>query len=185
MQHMLGFMTDTDSGRWSVGDGDSRGYGYNYLEYEAKLTDIPNTPSIIYVGPDGFPLNELRFKTSSFEPGRSTNNKKFTGIQWRLAELSNPRTPFFEVGQPWKYELNATWELEAEGFVGSVEVPQSLVRKDGTYRARVRMRNGTMAWSHWSTPVEFVAGKPDLADLRTQLVFNEIMYNPLGQGGVG
>jgi len=185
MQHMLGFMTDTDSGRWSVGDGDSRGYGYNYLEYEAKLTDIPNTPSIIYVGPDGFPLNELRFKTSSFEPGRSTNNKKFTGIQWRLAELSNPRTPFFEVGQPWKYELNATWELEAEGFVGSVEVPQSLVRKGGTYRARVRMRNGTMAWSHWSTPVEFVAGKPDLADLRTQLVFNEIMYNPLGQGGVG
>ncbi len=185
MQHMLDFMTDTDPGRWSVGDGDPRGYGYNYLEYEAKFIDIPNTPSIVYVGPDGFPLNELRFKTSLFEPGRSTNNKKFTGIQWRLAELSNPRTPFFEAGQPWKYEVNATWVLEADEFVGSVVAPQSFVRKGGTYRARVRMRNGAMAWSHWSAPVEFIAGEPDITDLRTHLVFNEIMYNPLGQAGVG
>ena len=46
------------------------------------------------------------------------------------------------------------------------------------------MRNGTMAWSHWSPPVEFVAGEPDLADLRAGLAFNEIMYNPLGQAGV-
>jgi len=181
MQHMLDFMTDTDLGRWSIGDGDPRGYGYNYLEYEAKFTDIPNTPTITYVGPDGFPLDELRFKSSSFEPGRSTNNKKFTGIQWRLAEVSNLGTPFFEPGQPWKYEVNATWELEADEFVGNVAVPQSLVRKGGTYRARVRMRNGTMAWSHWSAPVEFVVGEPDLVGLRASLVFNEIMYHPPGQ----
>jgi hypothetical protein len=184
MQHMLDFMTDTDPGRWSIGDGDPRGYGYNYLEYEAKFTDIPNTPTITYDGPGGFALNELRFKTSSFEPGRSTNNKKFTGIQWRLAEVSNPKTPFFELGQPWKYELNPVWELEADEFVGTVAVPQSIIRKGGTYRARVRMRNGTMAWSHWSPPVEFVAGEPDLAGLRAGLAFNEIMYNPLGQAGV-
>ena len=129
-------------------------------------------------------MNELRFKTSSFEPGRPTNNKKFTGIQWRLAEVSNPKTPFFELGQPWKYELNPVWEHEADEFVGTVAVPQSIIRKGGTYRARVRMRNGTMAWSHWSPPVEFVAGEPDLADLRAGLAFNEIMYNPLGQAGV-
>ncbi len=184
MQHMLDFMTDTDSGRWSVGDGDPRGYGHNYLEYEAKFTDIPNTPTITYAGPDGFRLDELRFKSSSFEPGRSTNNKTFTGIQWRLAEVSNPKTLFFESGKPWKYEVNPAWEMEADEFVGSVAVPQSLVRKGGTYRARVRMRNGTMAWSHWSAPVEFVAGEPDLADFRASLVFNEIMYNPLGQAGV-
>jgi hypothetical protein len=184
MQHMLGFMTDTDTGRWSIGDGDPRGYGYNYLEYEAKFTDIPNTPVIGYVGPDGFPLNELRFETSLFEPGRSTNNKKFTGIQWRLAAVSNPNTPFFEFGQPWKYEVNAAWELEADKFVQIVAVPQSVIRKGGTYRARVRMRNGTMAWSHWSAPVEFVAGEPHLTDLGANLVFNEIMYHPLGQAGV-
>ena len=184
MQHMLDFMTDTDIGRWSIGDGDPSGYGYNYLEYEAKFTDIPNTPTVAYVGPDGFPLNELRFKTSSFEPGRSTNNKKLTGIQWRLAEVSNPKAPYFELGQPWKYEVNPVWELEAGEFVGTVDVPQSVIRKAGTYRARVRMRNGTMAWSHWSAPVEFVAGEPDLAGLRAGLAFNEIMYNPLGQAGV-
>ena len=184
MQHMLDFMTDTDPERWSIGDGDPSGYGYSYLEYEAKFTDIPNTPAITYDGPGGFALNELRFKTSSFEPGRSPNNKKFTGIQWRLAEVSNPKTPFFEIGQPWKYELNPVWELEADEFVGTVAVPQSAIRKGGTYRARVRMRNGTMAWSHWSAPVEFVAGEPDLAGLRAGLAFNEIMYNPLGQAGV-
>ena len=184
MRHMLDFMTDTDPGRWSIGDGDPSGYGYNYLEYEAKFTDIPNTPTVAYVGPDGFPLNELRFKTSSFEPGRSTNNKKFTSIQWRLAEVSHPKTPFFELGQPWKYEVNAIWELQSDKFAGMVVVPQSVIRKAGTYRARVRMRNGTMAWSHWSAPVEFVAGEPDLTGLRAGLAFNEIMYNPLGQAGV-
>ena len=184
MQHMLDFMTDTDPGRWSIGDGDPRGYGYNYLEYEAKFTDIPNTPTVAYVGPDGFPLNELQFETSSFEPGRSTNNKNLTGIQWRMAEVSNPGTPFFELAQPWKYEVNPVWESESTEFSGTVTVPQSVIRKGGTYRARVRMRNGTMAWSHWSAPVEFVAAEPDLADLRTNLVFNEIMYHPLGQADV-
>ena len=66
----------------------------------------------------------------------------------------------------------------------TVAVPQSVVRKGGTYRARVRMRNGSMAWSHWSPPVQFVAAEPDLTALREGLVFNEIMYNPLGQAGV-
>ena len=184
MQHMLGFMTDTDTGRWSIGDGDPHGYGYNYLEYEAKFTDIPKTPSVVYSGPNGFPLNELQFKSTSFEPGRPSNSSKFTGIQWRLAEVSNPKTPFFELGQPWKYEVNPVWELEADEFVGTVAVPQSIIRKGGTYRARVRVRNGTMAWSHWSSPLEFVAGEPNLGDLHTGLAFNEIMYHPLDQEDV-
>ena len=184
MRHMLDFMTDSDPGPWSIGDGDPRGYGYNYLEYEAKFTDIPNTPTINYAGPAGFPLDKLQFKSSPFEPGRSGNNKKFTGIQWRLAEVSNPKTPYFELGQPWRYEIQPAWQLEADEFAGTVAVPQSVIRKGGTYRARVRMRNGTMAWSHWSAPVEFVAGEPDLGGLRANLAFSEIMYNPLGQAGV-
>ena len=184
MQHMLGFMTDTDPGRWSIGDGDPRGYGYNYLEHEAKFTDLPNTPMITYAGPASFPLDKLRFKSSPFDPGPSSNSKDFTGIQWRLAEVSNPKTPFFELGQPWRYEIQPVWELESGEFAATVAVPQSVIRKGGTYRARVRMRNGTMAWSHWSAPVEFVAGEPDLDDLRQNLVFSEIMYNPLGQAGV-
>ena len=183
MNHMLGFMTDTDPGSWSIGDGDPRGYGYNYLEYESKFTDIPEAPVISYSGPEGFPLDALRFQSSSFKPGRSTNNKIFTGIQWRLAEVSNPKTPYFKQDQPWKYEINSTWEREGAELIRTVSIPQSFVRQGGTYRARVRMRNGTMAWSHWSTPVEFVAGEPNLAGLRENLVFSEIMYNPLGQEG--
>jgi hypothetical protein len=184
MLHMLGFMTDTDPGRWSIGDGDPRGYGYNYLEHEAKFTDIPDTPVITFAGPEGFPLDELRFESSPFKPGRSTNNKTFTGIQWRLAEVSNPETPHFVPAKPWKYELNPVWELEDGELVRTVAVPQSVIRQGGTYRARVRMRNGTMAWSHWSAPVDFVAGEPNLAGIRQNLVFSEIMYNPIGQEGV-
>ncbi|MEE2947579.1 MAG: lamin tail domain-containing protein [Verrucomicrobiota bacterium] len=184
MLHMLGFMTDTDPGRWSIGDGDPRGYGYNYLEHEAKFTDIPDTPVISYAGPERFPLDALQFESSPFKPGRSTNNKTFTGIQWRLAEVSNPETPHFEPGQPWKYEVNSVWELQDGELVRTVAVPQSVIRQGGTYRARVRMRNGTMAWSHWSAPVEFLAGEPNLNDLRQNLVFSEIMYNPLAQAGV-
>ena len=178
MQHMLDFMTDTDTDRWKVGDGDPKGYGYNYLEYEAKWADIPDTPEISYIGPDGFLLNELKFKTTPFAPGRSANNQQFSGIQWRLAEISNLKTPYFELGQPWKYEMQSVWELESDKFLNEVRVPQSVIRNGGTYRARVRVRNGTMSWSHWSSPLDFVAGEPDLSLLRDSLVFSEIMYHP-------
>ena len=178
MQHMLDFMTDTDTGRWRIGDGDPKGYGFNYLEYEAKWTDIPDRPEISYSGPEGFPLNELQFKSTPFSPGLDKNNQKFTGIQWRLAEISNPKTPYFELGQPWKYEIQPVWEMESDEFVEQVAIPQHVMRKGGTYRARVRMRNGTHSWSRWSAPVEFVAGEPDLARYRDSLAFSEIMYHP-------
>jgi len=184
MQHMLDFMTDTDTGRWRIGDGDPKGYGYNYLEYEAKWTDIPDRPEISYTGPKGFPLNELKFKTTSFSPGLDKNNQKFTGIQWRLAEISNPETPYFELGKPWKYEIQSVWEMASDEFVEQVSVPQYVMRKGGTYRARVRMRNGTHSWSRWSSPVEFVAGEPDLSRFRGSLAFSEIMYHPQARSKV-
>ena len=178
MQHMVDFMTDTDAGRWRIGDGDPKGYGYNYLEYEAKWTDIPDRPEISYAGPEGFPLNELKFKTTPFAPGRATNSQKFTGIQWRLAEISNPKTPYFAPGQPWEYEIQSVWEMESDDFVEEVSVPQHVMSKGGFYRARVRMRNGTLSWSRWSVPVEFVAGEQDLSMFRGSLAFSEIMYHP-------
>lgn len=184
MQHMLDFMTDTDTDRWRIGDGDPKGYGYNYLEHEAKWADIPDTPEISYIGAEGFLLNELKFKTTPFSPGGLKNNQIFTGIQWRLAEISNPQTPYYEVGKPWKYEIQSVWELESDSFLSEVYVPQNVMRKGGTYRARVRMRNGTMSWSHWSSPLDFVAGEPDLSLLRGSLVINEIMYHPQARPNV-
>ncbi|GIT04704.1 MAG: hypothetical protein CM1200mP29_01150 [Verrucomicrobiota bacterium] len=98
--------------------------------------------------------------------------------------MSNPKTPFFELGQPWKYEVNPVWEWRLMSSSGPWLFPQSIFRKGGTYRARVRVRNGTMAWSHWSSPLEFVAGEPNLGDLHAGLGFNEIMYHPLDQEDV-
>ena len=46
VQWVINFMTDTDPNSWSIGDGDQRGYGFNYLEYEAADAAIPNTPPI-------------------------------------------------------------------------------------------------------------------------------------------
>ncbi|UCD51397.1 MAG: lamin tail domain-containing protein, partial [Phycisphaerales bacterium] len=36
----------------------------------------------------------------------------------------------------------------------------------------------TGRWSHWSVPIQFVAGEPAVAGIRTDLRVTELMYNP-------
>ena len=38
---LINYATDTDPNTFAVGDGDQRGYGYNYLELEAADTATP------------------------------------------------------------------------------------------------------------------------------------------------
>src|SRR4030095_8802160 len=58
-------------------------------------------------------------------------------------------------------------------------IPPALVKVGRTYRVRVRMKDDTGRWSHWSLPVEFVAGQPDSsAALLEHLRISELMYQP-------
>jgi hypothetical protein len=79
-----------------------------------------------------------------------------------------------------KLEWDADWQSgELSAFDNQVEVPTALVRAGRLYRARVRHKDNTGRWSHWSEPVEFVAALPDITDFQEGLVVTELMYHPL------
>jgi hypothetical protein len=79
-----------------------------------------------------------------------------------------------------KYELNATWESDeiTNSADREIQIPGSVVEVGRTYRVRSRMKDKTGRWSHWSSPVEFVAGKAIGADILNYLRVSELMYNP-------
>ena len=78
-----------------------------------------------------------------------------------------------------KYEINAVWESEElTEFNNSIRIPSGLVEKGGTYRVRCRMKDNTGRWSHWSDPVQFVAGESAVGDVLSDLRITELMYNP-------
>ena len=57
--------------------------------------------------------------------------------------------------------------------------PSTAIRTGKTYRARVRHKDNTNRWSHWSNPVEFSVSAPDLSEF-SEIKISEIMYNPIG-----
>ena len=67
-----------------------------------------------------------------------------------------------------------------DSFSSSISIPTVAVRSGRTYRARVRHKDSSGRWSHWSDPVEFTTTLPDVSDYREGLVISEFMYHPLG-----
>jgi hypothetical protein len=112
---------------------------------------IPVTPTVTYTGPAGFPANRLRFRASPYQ-GASA----FAAMKWRLAEI----TPAGAPRRPGLYEIAPLWESpDLSVFAAESTVPAGLVKTGHTYRVRVRTKDATGRWSHWSGPFEFVAGK--------------------------
>jgi hypothetical protein len=179
VQWVIDFMTDTDPDSWAIGDGDQRGYGYNYLEYEATDGNIPNTPTISYTGGTGYPIDELTFSTTTIS---DPNSDTFAAMEWRIGEISNPDTPGFDPDSPWKYEVESVWESgEITTFDGEVNVPASALEVGHTYRARVRMQDSTGRWSHWSDPLEFLAAAGALSPT---IAIVEVNYHPADYPGL-
>ena len=147
-----------------------------YLENEEE---IPQTPVITYSGETGFPPDGLRFQTSAFS---SPEGAQFAGMKWRVAEVTDPGAEGFAPYNreaPRIYEIESTWESEVlDTFVETLAVPALETRPGRTYRARVRHLDSEGRWSHWSAPVQFVAGDPDITAFQAQLVVAELMYNP-------
>ena len=173
VQYISDFVTDTDPDGFTVGDGDQRGYGFNHLEQEAADSAIPATPTLSYTGSDGFPVDALQFESSTFADPQGSGT--FGALQWRIAEIRNPATPGYEVGDRWKYEIDAYWESGSIATADYTLVPPVDLVSGRTYRVRVRHQDSSNRWSHWSDPVEFVAMGIDA--LRVLLV-SEVHYNP-------
>ncbi len=86
-------------------------------------------------------------------------------------------------GEPGKYEIDALWASgELDQFDPDVRIPASVVKPGRTYRVRCRMKDNTGRWSHWSSPVQFLAGEPVGAGIRADLRITEVMYNPAAGG---
>ena len=172
-KYLLDYMTDVDPdpASWSINSGDQRGYGYNFLTSEAENPGVPNTPVISYTGAEGFPANELGFQSTPFSDPQGSGT--FAAIQWRIGEIS--AIP----GEPNVYEIEENWTSPVvTSFDLSIAPPASAVVPGRIYRARVRHQDTSGHWSHWSAPLEFIAGVSDVTELRQNLVMSEIMYNP-------
>ena len=116
---------------------------------------IPSTPSMTYAGPPNFPASQLRFRASPYKGA-----KAFAALKWRLAEITVGNTPA-PPRAPRLYEITPVWESDELAKPGEeITVPAEIAQPGHTYRARVRMKDETGRWSHWSAPVEFAAGKP-------------------------
>jgi len=135
----------------------------------------PYTPTITYTGLGGYPADGLTFQCSSYADPQG--NYTFGAMQWRIAEVTIPGTPEFDPSDPRKYEIEADWQSdEITSFNSTVAVPKDVAKTGHRYRVRVRMRDTDGHWSHWSAPVEFVAG-PAMGSA-VPLRITEIMYNP-------
>ena len=122
----------------------------------ALLTDrqIPATPSLVYTGPPNFPTNQLAFRASQY-----SGENPFSEIRWRLGEVALPTLQQGRPTAPGKYEITPVWESgPLTNSTSTIEIPARATAAGHTYRARVRMKDATGRWSHWSSPVEFVSG---------------------------
>jgi hypothetical protein len=145
---------------------------------QALLTDraLPDTPALSYVGPAGYPADQLRVRASGFRDPQGSDT--FAAIQWRAAEIVRPGLPGYTENSRWRYEVEATWLSPVlTTYTDETPVPNSACRPGVLCRVRVRMLDTSGRWSHWSAPVEFVAGSPTLGP-NPALQVSELMYKP-------
>jgi hypothetical protein len=153
------------------------------LDTEGADAAIPTQPTITYIGSNGYPANGLTFQSSAFADPQGAGT--FGAMQWRIAQVLASNTVVTNPSQL-RLEWDATWTSpELTSFASSLTFPEYVVQAGKIYRARVRHKDDTGRWSAWSLPVEFTPSPRDTVSiLRTNLVFNEIMYNPPGEGSI-
>ena len=168
MTFLRNYVTDTfTGGNWSAGNGQQNGYGYEFVKSDAdgpndsEILEIPHQPMIAYDGSAGFPSDDLDFTTSAFSDPQGSGT--FAALMWRVGEISNPSTPLYDPTEPYIYEVEENWNSgEIASFSSTYTIPPSAVRVGHTYRVRVKYKDTTGRWSHWSDPVQFVVSEPDL-----------------------
>ena len=137
---------------------------------------IPGMPTVTYTGEVGFPIDGLTFETSAFSDPQGVGT--FAAMKWRIAEVTDPAAPSYDPAAPVIYEIDPVWESdELTSFDSQITIPDETLQVDHAYRVRVRMKDNTGRWGHWSDPVEMIAGLPTgppLGGLR----ITEINYNP-------
>jgi len=146
-----------------------------YREFDSYYEDasIPHTPTITATGPPDYPINALTFETTEFNDPQGSGT--FAAMKWRIAEVTDTTSPAFDPTKRRKYEIETVWDSgEIADFNNTIKIPASVVEPGHAYRVRVRMKDNTGRWSHWSNYIQFIAGDLILSDLR----ITELMYHP-------
>jgi hypothetical protein len=190
MTWFTNYATNTwPGGTWARSNGDQRGYGYKFLEWESLYGGLginpttpdlsfPATPAISYTGPANYPADGLNFTTTAFAPSGS-GGTSFGALQWRVGEIRGPGVAGYVAGQPRKYEIEEVWTSpELTSFAVSVHLPVAVAKPGSTYRARVRHKDANGRWSHWSAPHQFTVTQPNVSVYQQAIVVSELHYNP-------
>jgi hypothetical protein len=148
--------------------------GADFLDQEVADPTIPETPVVTSIGPAGYPSDNLRFRTTPFD----SPVYPFKGLQWRIAEVADGANPASRPGIGGPHEIRALWtSSEMSPFRDTVDIPGGVADAARLYRVRCRMKDLAGQWSHWSNPVEFVAGAPLQNRAKLTLQVSEIMYH--------
>ena len=165
---------------WAINNGNPLGYGFKFVEHEARDSGVPRRPIITYGGTESFPANDLVFHSSAFQRNPS-GGRVFAAMQWRVGEISAPGIPLYNPNEPRIYEIESVWTSpEMTPFVETTRIPFSAIRPGHTYRVRARHQDTNGRWSRWSAANQFVPSAPDVGVYKNNLVISEIMYNPPG-----
>ena len=151
----------------------------SYRAFDTYFEDpaMPNTPTITSTSPDGYPTNALTFSTTPFSDPQGSGT--FAAMKWRIAEVTDVAAPAYDPTKRRKYEIETVWDSgEITDFNSTIKIPASAVKVGHAYRVRVRMKDNTGLWSHWSNKIQFIASTPLSSQILDNLRITELMYNP-------
>lgn len=134
----------------------------NYITSRSQWVDTlahdsqaPVTPELFYDGPTNFPVGSLSFHASQY-----AGAAPFASVQFRLAEIAPPTETNGRPTAPGRYEITAVWESgELTNQEARVKIPANAVIPGHVYRARSRVKDLELRYSHWSEPIQFTAEK--------------------------
>lgn len=135
---------------------------------------MPATPTLTYQGPVGYPTNQLTFAPSAFSDPQGAGD--FAFVQWRVAKITDPSAPAYDPLEKFKLEWSAEYDTgELPASNASFTVPGNVCKTGHSYRVRVRHKDLSGRWSHWSAAAQFTAGA-NTDDL--PVVVGELLYKP-------
>ncbi len=134
---------------------------------------IPDKPTISLSGSNA--LDDLTFSNANFSSPASAT---FAALEWRVGEWSNPANPTYATICEPIYEIEHFWTSgEITNFSNSFTIPGTAGLTEGrTYKIRVRYKDNTGRWSHWSDAIELIPTAPNDSSI-PDLVINEVMYH--------
>lgn len=170
--------TDTSgSGDPAVGAGGRAAY----LDTISDTIDaglLPTKPTITNSSVGGNPVDGITLTSSAFADPQGAGT--FAAIQWRIGEITDPAAPAYVATDERIYEMTQVWGSgELLAFNASIAVPANALEVGHTYRARVRHKDSTGRFSHWSDPVTLTATVSNYTQvLKDNFIVTEIMYHP-------